>query len=269
MLTEIFNRTVRVSPTLGRAMIRGWYQMLVVIDRKREITFMNYGYADLDSEASGLKLSDGEKGNRYSIQLYHHVASAVDLSGKDVVEVGSGRGGGASHIARHLKPRSMLGIDLAEKAVSFCNAHYAIAGLSFRQGDAEKLPLADASVDAVVNLESSHCYGSMEQFLKEVYRVLRPGGHFLFSDHRDQDKVEILRRQLSQSGLKLEQEADITANVVRALDLDNDRKAKLIEQRCPKLLRRRMEEFAAMKGTKTYESFSTGESRYLSFVLEK
>jgi ubiquinone/menaquinone biosynthesis C-methylase UbiE len=269
MLTEIFNRTVRVSPSLGRAMIRGWYQMLVVIDRKREITFMNYGYADLDSEANGLKLSDGEKGNRYSIQLYHHLASAVDLSGKDVVEVGSGRGGGASYVARYLKPKSMLGIDLAEKAVNFCNGHYTVAGLSFRQGDAEKLPLADASVDAVINLESSHCYGSMEQFLKEVHRVLRPGGHFLFSDHRDKDKVENLRGQLSKSGLKLENETDITANVVRALDFDNDRKAKLIEQRCPKLLRKRMEEFAAMKGTKTYESFRTGSSRYLSFVLRK
>jgi ubiquinone/menaquinone biosynthesis C-methylase UbiE len=269
MLTEIFNRTVRISPSLGRAMIRGWYQMLVVIDRKREITFMNYGYADLDPEANGVKLSDGEKNNRYCIQLYHHVASAVDLSGKEVVEVGSGRGGGASYVARYLKPKSMLGIDLSDKAVDFCNSHYTVEGLSFRQGDAEKLPLADESVDAVVNLESSHCYGSMGQFLSEVQRVLRPGGYFLFSDHRDQDKIETLHRQLSDSGLRLQNEIDITANVVRALELDNDRKAKLIEQRCPKMLRRRMEEFAAMKGTKTYESFRTGYSRYLSFVLQK
>lgn len=267
MLTDIFNRAVRISPSLGRAMIRTWYQMLVVIDRQREITFMNYGYADL--EGNGLPLNGTDKDNRYCIQLYHHVASAVDLAGKDVVEVGSGRGGGAAYVARQLGPKSMLGVDLSDKAVDFCNTQYTVEGLSFRQGDAERLPLPNESVDTLVNLESSHCYGSMEQFLKEVYRVLRPGGHFLFSDHRDQDKVDMLHRQLSDSGLKLQKETDITQNVVRALELDNDRKAHLIEARCPKVLRRRMEEFAAMKGTKTYETFRSGYSRYLSFVLQK
>ena len=51
MLTKAFNRAVRLSPRLGRAMIRSWYQMLVVLDREREISFMNYGYADIDPSA--------------------------------------------------------------------------------------------------------------------------------------------------------------------------------------------------------------------------
>jgi ubiquinone/menaquinone biosynthesis C-methylase UbiE len=269
MLTKIFEFAMRISPRLSRAMIRFWYQMLVVIDRQREITFMNYGYAELDPGAKGLDLNDGERDNRYCIQLYHHVAAPVDLTARDVVEVGSGRGGGASYIARYLKPRTMRGIDLSDKAVDFCNTHYSTEGLSFTQGDAENLPLKDATVDAVVNLESSHCYGSMENFLKEVHRVLRPGGYFLFSDHRDKDKVEVLRKQLKDAGLTLLTETDITDNVVKALELDNDRKAELIERKCPRLLRRRMEEFAAMKGTSTYHSFASGSSRYLSFVLQK
>src|SRR5437764_15018685 len=102
MLTKIFNRAVHISPSLGRAMIRSWYQMLVVLDREREISFMNYGYADIDPSTKELKLGEGEGANRFCIQLYQHVAGAVDLSGKNVVEVGSGRGGGASYIARHL-----------------------------------------------------------------------------------------------------------------------------------------------------------------------
>lgn len=269
MLTKILNLAIRISPRLSRAMVRLWYQMLVVLDRKREITFMNYGYADLAPNAQGLPLNNGEGDNRYSIQLYHHLAAAVDLTGKSVVEVGSGRGGGASYIARYLKPRSMRGIDLSDKAVDFCNTHYSTEGLSFTQGDAENLPLGDATADAVVNLESSHCYGSMEKFLSEVHRVLRPGGYFLFSDHRDQGKVDLLRKQLKDAGLNVVKETDITANVVRALDLDNDRKAKLIELRCPRLLRGRIAEFAAMKGTSTYLSFARGTSRYLSFVLQK
>ena len=190
MLRRTFDVAARVSPKFRRLMMKSWYETLVVLDRERDITFMNYGYSGLDSAPNEISLNDGEQANRYCIQLYHHVAAAIDLSGKDVVEVGSGRGGGASYIARYLRPRSMKGIDFSKKAIEFCRKYYSVDGLSFAQGDAENLPLADNSVDVIINLESSHCYGSMTKFLSEVYRVLRPDGHFLFSDHRDHDKAK-------------------------------------------------------------------------------
>src|SRR2546427_8923559 len=196
MLRRTFDALARVSPPFRRLMMRTWYETLVMLDRECDITFMNYGYSGLDPDASEITLDDREQANRYCIQLYHHVAAAIDLSGKDVVEVGSGRGGGASYIARYLRPRSMKGIDFSKKAIEFCRKYYAVDGLSFLQGDAENLPLADISVDVIINLESSHCYGSLTKFLSEVYRVLRPDGHFLFSDHRDYDKVSWLREQL-------------------------------------------------------------------------
>jgi SAM-dependent methyltransferase len=269
MLRQTFDWIARMSPGLKRRMIKIWYELLVVIDRDRDITFMNYGYSSLDANGTKIVLDEAEQVNRYSIQLYRHVAGAIDLKEKKVVEIGSGRGGGASYIARHLQPGSMTGIDICKNAVKFCNNYYSIDGLSFTQGDAENIPLADNSVDVVVNLESSHCYGSMAQFLSEVHRVLSPNGYFLYSDHRDHDQINLLREQIESSGLKLIKQNDITLNVVKALDLDNDRKQKIIAHKCPRLLKGEAEEFAAIKGTKTYESFKSGYSRYLSFVLHK
>jgi ubiquinone/menaquinone biosynthesis C-methylase UbiE len=268
MLRRTFDVAARASPKFRRLMMKSWYETLVLIDRERDITFMNYGYSDLNG-AGDLPLRDNEQENRYSIQLYHHVAAAIDLEGKDVVEVGSGRGGGASYVARHLGPRSMKGIDFSKKAIEFCRKYYSVDGLSFLRGDAEELPLVDHSVDVIINLESSHCYGSMTRFLSEVYRVLRPDGHFLFSDHRDHDKISLLHEQLKDSGLRLVKETDITQNVVAALDLDNERKQRMIAKKCPRVLRREAEEFAAMKGTRAYETFRSGYSRYFSFVLHK
>lgn len=268
MLRQTFDAVARISPKFRRSVTRIWYEMLAVLDRDPKITYMNYGYSDL-SPANETKLNEHEQMDRYAIRLYQHVAGAIDLKGKDVVEIGSGRGGGASYIARYLKPRSMVGIDSSKRAIEFCNSYYSQDGLSFSQGDAENLPLADGIVDVVINLESSHCYGSMTRFLSEVYRVLRPNGYFLFSDHRDHHRITLLRDQLKASGLKLLKEDDITLNVVRALELDNDRKQKLIAEKCPKILRREAEEFAALKGTRAFETFKTGYSRYLSFVLHK
>jgi ubiquinone/menaquinone biosynthesis C-methylase UbiE len=269
MLRQSLDALARFSPRFRRLMMRTWYESLVVIDRQKQISFMNYGYAELDSSRDPLALSDEEQLNRYAIQMYHHVAGAIDLTGKEVVEIGSGRGGGAAYIARHLNPRSMLGIDISRNAVDFCNKFYANDRLSFKQGDAEHIPISDASVDAVVNVESSHCYGSMNTFLNEVHRILKPGGYFLFTDHRDYDKVEGLRAQLNQAGLEIETEIDITPNVVRALELDHERKQKLIHDSCPKLLQRDAGEFAALVGTRTYESFRSRESGYFSFSITK
>src|SRR5258708_1151198 len=131
MLRRTFDVAARVSPQFRRFMMKSWYETLVVLDRQRGITFMNYGYSGLHNSTREMSVKGGEQGNRYWIQVYHHVAGAIDLSGKDVVEVGSGRGGGASYIARYLRPRSMKGIDFSKNAIEFCRQHYAVDGLSF------------------------------------------------------------------------------------------------------------------------------------------
>src|SRR3954463_4200727 len=125
MIRQSLDALARFSPTFRRVMMRTWYESLVVLDREKQITFMNYGYAALDGDGSIVELRDEDAANRYAIQLYHQVASALDLQGKAVVEIGSGRGGGAAYISRALKPKSMMGIDISKRAVDFCNQRYA------------------------------------------------------------------------------------------------------------------------------------------------
>jgi SAM-dependent methyltransferase len=264
----LFGLISRLSPNLKRELWRIWYQYLAN-NREAEWAFMNYGFVDLDPHAKPLALSPSDEKDRLCIQLYHHVAGAVDLRGLDVLEVGCGRGGGCSYIWGYLGPRSVVGVDLSQKAIELCRRHHAAAGLRFSQGDAEALPFADRTFDVVVNVESSHCYGSMERFLSEVCRVLRPHGYFLLADLRGRDRVVPLREQLRSSGLALLKEEAISLNVLAALDLGNERKLGLIREKVPRLLRRSFHHFAGIKGTKIYESLRDGGSEYLSYILRK
>jgi len=240
------------------------------MDRGANMLFMNYGFADLDTDAGPVSLHPEDEPNRYCIQMYRHVVGDVDLRGLDVLEVGSGRGGGASYMARYLKSRSVIGLDVTGSAIRFCNRHYRVPGLSFLQGDAQSLLFDDASFDAVVNVESSHCYPSMERFLHETHRVLRPDGWFLFADHRPRGWVETLRTQLCQAKFAIRREQRITPNVLRALDLNNERKRRLIEQNVPRILQGFFSEFAAMQGTRgVYAKFASGDKQYLSFACTR
>lgn len=267
-LFRVGERIADVS-RVKKIVIRAWYQYLSALDRDASVTFMNYGYAPLNSQAREIELRPEDQPNRYCIQLYQRVSEAVELRGKNLLEVGSGRGGGASFVARYRQPRSMTGVDFSSKAIAFCRNHYRVEGLSFLHGDAERLPLPADSFDAVINVESSHCYNSMERFLREVVRVLRTGGHFLFADIRRREDVPVLREQLVSAGLRVLEEEQITANVLKALDLDSERKLALIRSKAPRFVRGRVEEFAGLAGSPIYQGFLTGEWEYVRFALQK
>src|SRR6202012_3533303 len=148
----------------------------------QDVVFLNYGYEE--DPPMSLPLTASDEPNRASIQLYYRTATQVDLSGKRVLEVGCGHGGGASYLMRTLHPASYTGLDLKPVGIAFCRKRHNLPGLDFVQGDAENLPFPDQSFDAVINIESSHCYPRFPRFLAEVARVLRPGGHFLYADLR-------------------------------------------------------------------------------------
>jgi len=207
--------------------------------------------------------------DRYGAQLYYHVASAADFRDKDVLEIGSGRGGGTAFVMRHFHPRTTTGVDFADKAISFCKEHYKRAGLSFVRGDAESLPFPPGSFDVVINVESSHCYPSVPAFLSEVWRVLRPAGYLLLADLRLKSDVDVLRDQIRQAGFTILDDEDITDSVAHALELDSERRHALIRKRIPALLRDASSEFLAVKGSRVYEHLSHGQLEYVCFRVQK
>lgn len=268
MLIRLAMKLTELSPRFKRFLWRRWYQYLAGY-QLQDWRFMNYGYTPLVSQRSPLDLQPDDEPNRSAIQLYHHVASAVPLKERVILEVGCGRGGGASYVKRYLGPKRMTGIDFSAKAIRFCQASHQVDGLSFMQGDAESLPVADASWDAVLNVESSHCYGSMPAFVDQVQRVLRPGGHFLFADLRLAKDLDRLHQNLLAGGLTLLEREDITPNVLAALHQDSERKLALIERSVPKRLLPAFRQFAAIDGSETYEAFRTGTMVYVRYLLRK
>ena len=227
---------------------------------------MNYGY---DSPNIDLELDQEDEHERFSIQLYDYVSSHTDIKDKTVLEVGSGRGGGAAYIAKYLEPLSVTGIDISNDAISLCHNLYSIPNLDFVYGDSEKIPFSDNSYDIVINVESSHCYGNMEKFLSEVYRVLAPGGLFLFCDFRSIAGIDELNEYFTKSDLQFINRTDITDNVIRGLDGLSEYREKRIKKSVPFFIRGLFKTYAGIKGTEIYNSFVSGKMIYICAILKK
>jgi ubiquinone/menaquinone biosynthesis C-methylase UbiE len=255
-------------PLFRRIMWKPIYEWLAKRFDHREWHFMNYGYSPFDYEKK-LKLNPDDEINRYAIQLYHYLASKVRMEGMDVLEIGSGRGGGCNYIKRYFNPRKVMGLDIAINAVNFSKQTHHQKGLYYKQGNAENLPFEDDYFDVIINVESCHAYGSVPNFLSEVKRVLCAGGHFLCTDLRSQDGMITLRRNLINSGLELIEEEIITENVLRAISEEEGTKMNRIKQLVPRKFQNLFKEFAGVKGSQIHESLSNGELVYHRFVLRK
>lgn len=255
-------------PVLRRPFWRYVYQGLAKRYVLPEWTFMNYGY--LPEGTDRISLDTADEADRNLITLYHEVASQVSLEGKDILEVGSGRGGGASYVARYLKPGSVIGVDISEQAVAFCrDRHKDVDGLSFQQGDAEALPFEERTFDVVLNVESSHCYGSIDQFFREAYRVLKTDGSFLYADFRPTEQVDAIRDAILKAGFSIRTEKDITSNVLSALAQDSETKEQWISDLANASLQTTLRTFAATSGTKLFSEFQSGALSYFQFHAQR
>jgi ubiquinone/menaquinone biosynthesis C-methylase UbiE len=256
----------KVNTKLPSWIFRALYWYIDKLDKHRQVIFMNYGYSD---PGEIIMLSSEDEINRYPVQLYHHLCEMADLNGKDIVEVGCGRGGGLAYIARTYSPSTMTGIDLEKSSVAFSNKYHNYKNLSFIKGNAGNLPMKDNSCDILLNVESSHRYISMVSFVSEVVRVLRPGGCFLFADFRYDHEWPSLFELLRKSGLKILLEKDITSNILRSLELDSERRVSLVKTYAPGILKKGILNFAGSVGTETYSYFQTRVFTYKSIMLQK
>lgn len=254
-------------PSIRKAIWRMWYPFLTRRLRSEEVLFLNYAF-ETDPPV-GLKLDEADEVNRGCIQLYHHVASQVDLKGKTVLEVSCGHGGGASWIMRTMQPAAYTGLDLNPTGIGFCQRRHALPGLTFTQGDAQRLPFGDASLDAVINVEASHCYPDFPGFLAEVARVLRPGGHFLYADFRFEPDFQAWEKAIAEASMRIVQTRIINAEVLRGMDLNAPRSQALIVQRLPGFLHALGRDFAGIPGSRVYEALREGELSYRSWCFRR
>lgn len=250
-----------------KAIWKLWYPFVTRRLQQEEVLFLNYAFEP--AEPMQLPLVPADEPNRTSIQLYHHTGTQQDIRGKKILEVSCGHGGGASYLTRTLQPAQYTGLDLNPTGIKFCQKRHQIAGLNFVQGDAENLSFADNSFDAVINVEASHCYPHFSQFLSEVARVLKPGGHFLYADFRFSDSIPEWEKDLAGAPLKMLAQRIINPEVLRGMDANSERSLKLIVGHLPKFMHTLGRDFAGVQGSRIYTALQNGQLSYRSYCFTK
>src|SRR4030043_966053 len=90
------------------------------------------------------------------------------------------------YLKENFKPGVMTGIDLEEENIVIAHSEKkrrCLENIFFFVSDAQNMTVIEnQSVDVVINIESAFHYPDKVKFLKEIYRVLKPGASFLIAD---------------------------------------------------------------------------------------
>jgi SAM-dependent methyltransferase len=135
---------------------------------------------DTDSEPAAPERFAAVRSSRYRVHPHlETVAGFADHGGERVVEVGCGLGLDGSRFVEG--GAHYVGIDQSDVPVRTARRTFDLLGLNggIVQGDATALPIASATVDFVYSFGVLHYIPDTARAVREIHRVLRPGGRCL------------------------------------------------------------------------------------------
>lgn len=221
-------------------------------------SFLNLGYVSAGTGSNSVISLPERYLNKNSVQLVLEVVGDCDLAGRQVLDVGCGRGGTVSVIKQFFKAKRICGIDLAPAAIKFCRAQQRDVNVTFEVGDAEQLPFPDGSFDVITNIESSSTYPDIFAFYQQVFRVLAPGGHFLYTDALPVLRFAECTAYLDRTGFDLELDRDITPNVLGSCDEIAGQRMEAYGAQVDQS----MKDFLGAPGTQFYDEMKRGGWTY-------
>jgi ubiquinone/menaquinone biosynthesis C-methylase UbiE len=132
--------------------------------------FFNYGYWEPETQTQ----------KQASANLMEKLLSFLPRRAGTILDVACGKGETTKYLLRYFSPRQVTGINISKKQLDRCRRN--APGCRFLAMDATSMTFPDNSFDNVICVEAAFHFDTREAFLRQGFRVLKPGGYLVLSD---------------------------------------------------------------------------------------
>jgi nucleoside-diphosphate-sugar epimerase/ubiquinone/menaquinone biosynthesis C-methylase UbiE len=132
--------------------------------------FWNWGYWDTTTRTQREACEN----------LMEKLLSFIPKKQGHILDVACGRGATTRYLLKYYKPAHVTGINIGEQQLQICRKN--APGCTFLQMDATALEFRDNSFENIICVEAAFHFDTREKFVREAYRVLKPGGYLVLSD---------------------------------------------------------------------------------------
>jgi len=174
-----------------KAMVRSKYEQIALQDPSLNAASC-CGATDSSTEVYNIMSENYETLDGYKAQADLGLGCGIPTEfaaikdGQTVLDLGSGAGNDC-FVARNSvgTKGKVIGVDFSTAMLQRARENADILefnNVEFREGDIEKLPVTDQSIDVVLSNCVLNLVPNKEAVFAEIFRVLKPGGHFSISD---------------------------------------------------------------------------------------
>lgn len=180
VIDRIFNSEKILSENINRSKIQKYYED------------SNFGYNLVHSQEGSVHMAINYDGNFHPDGYYQQAREIDTIIAQrklSVLELGCGKGFNSNYLATKNENSTFTGIDITKRHLKYAQEKSKeLDNMHVEFGDFHELQFKDNQFDLVFELEAVCHSDSPETVLKEVYRVLKPGGSFiLFEGFRSKD----------------------------------------------------------------------------------
>jgi SAM-dependent methyltransferase len=123
--------------------------------------------------------NEADRGKGQAENLYHAYLRAARIfkitPPQNYLDIGCGNGVITTYFGKMIEAENIYGVDPVEQKP--------LEGIVITKGTAEKLPYPDNNFDFITALVSLHHIKDLDTAVKELYRVMKPGGYLLIKEH--------------------------------------------------------------------------------------